>query len=463
MKRRNFLQAGIITSIAGATYFLARGPMEKKFKERGRAKNIIFLVSDGMSSGTLTMADLLLLRKEGRMSNWMQLYHEDKVTRSLMNMASEDSLVTDSAAASSAWGGGIRVKNGTLNMNEDGTSNIPILQKFKNAGKAVGCVTTVPITHATPAGFCISSKSRGNQEEIASLYLQLSFDVMMGGGIEFFSDSKRKDGKDLLGEYRNKGYQVAIQKEEMEKALPGRPLLGVFSEDALPYALDHQSDKLLMEKVPTLASMTKKAIELMQNNSNGFVLQVEGGKVDWAAHANDASALLYDQIAFDEAIGVALEYAEKDKDTLVIITTDHGNSNPGLIKDPNVDRMFDTLLNYRQTNDWVLYGIEKNFQTNQVIDRVQKAQNILLTNTEAKSILEDYTSQNSDGLYNAYKLPFRKLAQIQQNHTSIGWSGMDHTADYVELAMFGPGSGLLSPYIKNTDLHKIMLEAAGLE
>jgi alkaline phosphatase len=379
-----------------------------------------------------------------------------------MNTSSSDSLVSDSAAASSAWGGGIRVKNGSLNVNADGSSNIPILQKFKKAGKSVGCVTTVPITHATPAGFCVSTQSRGSQEEIASMYLPLRFDVMMGGGFEFFSGIKRKDGKDLFEEFRNQDYQVALTKEEMDKVFPGKPVLGVFYEDGLPYSLDHQSDSTLLEKVPTLASMTKKAINLMSNNPNGFVLQIEGGKVDWAAHANDASALLYDQIAFDEAIHLVMEFAEKDKDTMVIITTDHGNANPGLIKSLNVDGKFDTLLNCRHTNDWVLYGINKDFTSKQVMERIREAQNIVLTETEAKSILDEYTFQNDGGIYNAYKLPFRKLAQIQQNHTSIGWSGMDHSADYVELAMFGPGSKALNPYIINTDLHYMMLEAAGL-
>jgi alkaline phosphatase len=465
MKRRDFLHAGLLSTVAGTLYspkIFAGNSTGKKQRLKGKAKNIIFLVSDGMSKGTLTMADLLLQRTEGRSGKWIQLYQQNIVTRALMNTASADSLVTDSAAASSSWGGGIRVNNGSLNINADGSANIPILQKFKNAGKSVGCVTTVPVTHATPAGFCVSIPDRDSQEEIASMYLSLRFDVMMGGGFEFFSDARRKDSKDLFQEFKNNDYQVALTKEEMDKAIQGKPLLGVFYEDALPYTLDHKADSNLLNKVPTLAAMTKKAIDLMSHNPHGFVLQVEGGKVDWAAHANDASALLYDQIAFDEAIEVAMEFASNDQDTLVIITTDHGNSNPGLIKSPDVDHKFDTLLKYRHTNDWVLFGIHKDNTTKQVIERIYEAQNIVVTEQEAREILEEYAAQDIEGIYNVYKLPFRKLAQIQQNYTSIGWSGMDHSADYAELAMFGPGSETLRPYIKNTDLHFMMLEAAGL-
>lgn len=459
MKRRTFIHAGMLSAMAGTMFPLAAQAGKPKGKARGKAKNIIFMVSDGMSNGTLTMADLFLQLKEQRSSNWIQLYRENKVSRALMDTSSSDSLVTDSAAASSAWGGGKKVNNGSLNTNADGSYNKPILQKFKEAGKAVGCVTTVPITHATPAGFCVNIKSRNDQSAIASLYLPLEFDVMMGGGFEYFSESKRKDGKDLISEFRNKGYQVALTNSEMKQASTGKPLLGVFYEGGLPYSLDHLSDKNLMDKIPTLAAMTQKAIDLMSTNPNGFVLQIEGGKVDWAAHSNDAAGLIYDQIAFDDAIKVAIDFAEKDKDTLVVITTDHGNSNPGLMNSKHVNQKFESLLNFKHTNDWILYGINKDFSANQVIQRIYEAQQITITEPEAQSLLEDYITQNNNGIYNAYKLPFRKFAQIQQNYTSIGWSGMDHSADFVELAMFGPGSTALKPFVRNMELHSFMLEA----
>jgi alkaline phosphatase len=133
------------------------------------------MVSDGMSTGTLNMADMFLQRKEGRRSHWLKLYDEQKITRALMDTASASSMVTDSAAGSSSWGGGVRVPNGSLNVNADGSFNKPILQKFKAAGKSVGCVTTVPITHATPAGFCVNNNKRGDMDEIAEQYLSLRF------------------------------------------------------------------------------------------------------------------------------------------------------------------------------------------------------------------------------------------------------------------------------------------------
>ena len=280
---------------------------------------------------------------------------------------------------------------------------------------------------------------------------------MMGGGTEFFSAEKRKDKRDLFAEFAQNGIQLAQTKTEMVNCKPGVPMLGVFHEDGLPYTLDQKSNPALLETIPTLADMTRKAIAHLRENPNGFVLQVEGGKVDWGAHANDVGALLYDQIAFDDAIAVAIAFAEENKDTLVIITTDHGNSSPSLIKSKNVDARFDTLQKFKYTNEWILNGIRKTDTPQTIIDRIQEAQGIRITPEEAADLLTHYSDLDNDGIYNAYKLPFKRLAQIQQTYTSVGWSGMDHTSEFVELGMFGPGSEQLPPFVKNTDLHNFML------
>ena len=213
MNRRKFFRNGSLFTLGSLVLnpfetTAKNEPVQPTFKNK-KAKNIIFLVSDGMSSGTLHMADIYLSRKTGTGSNWLNLYRENKVTRALMDMASASSIVTDSAAASSSWGSGFRVKNGALNIGVNGEEYLPIWQKFKKAGKMAGCVTTVPITHATPAGFCANSKSRNSQDEIAETYLSINFDVMMGGGQKHFDPASRKDKKDIYAAFQNKGYQVA--------------------------------------------------------------------------------------------------------------------------------------------------------------------------------------------------------------------------------------------------------------
>ncbi|MDZ7612926.1 MAG: alkaline phosphatase [Flavobacteriaceae bacterium] len=196
MKRRNFFKKiglfGVGTAVlTPLDSFSQESGLDKKLF-KSKVKNIILLVSDGMSIGTLNMADLQLQRSTGKGSNWLNLYRENKVSRAMMDMASASSIVTDSAAASSSWGCGYRVENGKLNMGPKEEPYTPVLQKFKNAGKKVGCVTTVQITHATPAGFLINSNSRNSMDSIAEMYLEQNFDVLMGGGHEVFSPEKEK-------------------------------------------------------------------------------------------------------------------------------------------------------------------------------------------------------------------------------------------------------------------------------
>lgn len=470
MKRRSFFKLGGLAALGTAvTNPLAAISTEANsqtlnFKNK-KAKNIIFMVSDGMSSGTLNMANLYSERIFGKTSQWLQLYKDQKVSRGLMDMASASSIVTDSAAASSSWGSGFRVKNGSINISTSGEELLPIWLKFKLKGKKAGCVTTVPITHATPAGFTVAIKSRNDQAKIAEKYLQIGYDVLLGGGDRYFAAEHRKDKKDLYQEFENQNYTIVKNKERMLNADPSKKLLGIFDYDALPYTIDQQQSPELMQKIPTLAEMTKTAIDQMKQHPEGFVLQVEAGKVDWAAHANDTAALIHEQLQFDEALKTVLEFAEQDTNTLVVITTDHGNANPGLIYGKYVDEHFDSLSKYKYTNEYLLNNISNNQSESQIKEFIKSTISVELNDEEAKTIAAYYNGlkKGDDGLYNYRKLPYQAFSEIQKNYNSVGWISMDHSADYVEVAMFGPGSELHKPFMKNTDIHYLLLEAAEVE
>jgi alkaline phosphatase len=463
MNRRRFLKGS--TLLSGLAFMsptvIFSNDLESISKKNKKAKNIIFLISDGMSTGTLQMANLYSQNILNRNGNWMNLYAENKVSRALMDTASASSAVTDSAAASSSFGGGYRVRNGVLNVGPNGEKYLPIWQKFKNAGKKAGCVTTVTITHATPAGFCVNSDSRNAENEIAEMYAGLGLDVLMGGGDEFFNPDKRSDKKDIYKIYQEKGYQVVKDKTELGNLKKGAKTLGVFSTGALPYSIDRTNIPEL-QHTPTLAEMSKAAIDQMKDHKDGFVLLIEGGKVDWAAHANDIAALIHDQLAFDEAVKTAIDFAEKDTETLVIITTDHGNANPGLIYGTDATKKFNSIADYKYTNEYILNAIHSNFNLQQIKDWIYQTNKISLSDQEAQHLLDFYSGleKMEDGLYNYKKLPFKAYSEIQKKHNNIGWISMDHSGDYVELAAFGPGSELIKPFVKNTDMHYLMLEAA---
>ena len=469
MNRRSFFKNGSLAAIGATLASPFQGfapPLDfDTLRKNKKAKNIIFLVSDGMSSGTINMADLFLNRKFGKCSNWMQLYKDSRLSRGLMDTASSSSIVTDSSAGSSAWGGGMRVPNGSLNVGANGEMYLPILQKFKKSGKMVGCVTTVPITHATPAGFCVNSKSRNSQEDIAEQYLDLHFDIMMGGGNQYFASDKRKDKKDMYAAFTAKGYEVARTRSEMMTASNDKPVLGIFGEDAMPYYVDRDNDAQLKNSVPSLAEMAQKAIDKMKGSPKGFAMQIESGKVDWAAHANDIAGLIHDQIQFDEAIKVAIDFAEHDKETLVIITTDHGNANPGVIYGKEANDNFDSIQKYTKTNDWLLNEIHSNFTVTQVRDLIAATNGAPVSEEDAKTILSYYDGLHKEegGLYNYKKLPYKAFSEMQKKTNSVGWISMEHSGDYVELAAFGPGSDMIKQFMKNTDLHYLMLTAAEVE
>lgn len=457
MNRRSLIKGGLLAGF-GLPLVGLKDALATPVGGSKKAKNIIMMVSDGMSIGTLNMADLYANRTFGRGSKWLDLYRDNKAVRALMDTASASSMVTDSAAASSSWGGGIRVKNGSLNVGMNGEKPQPILQKFKAKGKKVGCVTTVPITHATPAGFCVNIDNRGGQDVIAEMYLGLKFDVMMGGGSKYFGE--KRAGGNLLPKFLTQGYKVAQNRNEMLALDKSKPVLGLFAEDGLPYEVDRLHDVALQKEVPTLAEMTVKAIELMKDNPNGFALQVEGGKVDWAAHSNDLSGLIFDQLAFDEAVGKAIEFAEKDGETLVIITTDHGNANPGLFYADEANKKFDSLQNFKHSNTWLLGQLNQSFSEQKIMEMIKENQGIEMKSDDVKSLLNHFKEIVPGQLYNESNLPFYEYGKILGKYTDVQWAGMNHTGDYVELTMFGPGSEKLKPFVKNYELHNFMLKAA---
>ena len=161
-----------------------------------------------MSMGTLTCANLFSELTRKRQLAWAKMLANPSAHQALMNTRSLNSMVTDSSASASAWGSGSRVVNGALNILPDGKLLTPIYSLFAEKGWSTGLVTTAEITHATPAGFAIAIKSRGNSDGIAEQYLDRKVDVLLGGGSKFFSPNKRKDKRDLRGDFATAGYTV---------------------------------------------------------------------------------------------------------------------------------------------------------------------------------------------------------------------------------------------------------------
>lgn len=197
-----------------------------------------------------------------------------------------------------------------------------LLEAAREAGKATGIVVTSEITDATPAAFSAHQKSRSERELIAEDISKCNAEVILGGGRQYFipksESGARTDDRNLLKEMENNQYTVVKNKSEMENVKSGK-LIGLFRSGNLntPYP----EDKTGVE--PTLEQMTAKAIEVLSSNPNGFVLMVEGSKIDKVAHSNDADTMMKETILFDNAVKVALDFAANNGNTLVIVTADH--------------------------------------------------------------------------------------------------------------------------------------------
>ncbi|MDX2187981.1 MAG: alkaline phosphatase [Opitutaceae bacterium] len=459
--RREFLRVGATGSLIAALG-LQHGCGQSADAGKPRtARNVIFLVSDGMSLGTLVMADALKRLQTGQSSHWLSLYAREEVRIAKMLTASASSSVTDSAAASSAFGGGTRVANGSLNIRPDGTRNEPILRLAKSAGLGAGLVTTATITHATPAGFVAQVGSRGDEEEVASQYLEQGVDVLLGGGSDFFDRAKRKDGRDLLSEYSKVGYSMASSGSALS-AVTGSKCLGLFSAGHMPYSLDLSAGG---QDIPSLAQMTRHALTTLSRGSTGFVLQVEGARIDHAAHANDVGALLRDQLAFDEALGEVIRFVDGRDDTLVLLTSDHGNANPGLngtgAAYSETDERFAKVAGFRQTNTWVLEGLSAKSTDADVRTRVQQGLGLQLLKEEADVLVAALRSEHRDS-YRVRNAPLVALGQVVANHCAVGWTGVSHTSDPTELVAFGPGSEGIRGLVPNTYLYECMVRALDL-
>ena len=470
-----------------------------------KPKHIIHLVSDGMSMGTLTCADLLsqLLRKRGL--SWIELFKKPTTISGLMNMRSLNSLVTDSSAASSSWGSGTRVINGMLNMLGDETPLTPLYQLFGEAGWKRGLVTTTEITHATPAGFASSVYSREKGSIVCEQYLQRKIEVLLGGGLKFFDSKFRKDKRDIIPNYKAAGYYVMDSRNQLLSAPTDQPWLGTFARSHLPFTIDHKHSAKHQEKVPTLAEMTTAALGWLERYPH-FILQVEGGRVDHGGHNCDASGSLYDQIAFDEALDVCLEFQKRVPDTLLVITTDHGNANFGLngmgTEYGQSQWLFRNLLKTKASFAEMFKQLRRKVNEPEKIEdeeedekerekklpkdekalaekRRKKDEENVATPTECVDIIEAGTgykisferaemfsvflSKRGKPFYELFKEDVCALGHLLANHWGVGFTGNAHTADYVPVTAVGPGAEQFRGFIQNTEIFHKYLAFAGME
>lgn len=268
-------------------------------------RSIILMIGDGMGFGHVELGRYLKVGPSGNLSmeateQWFSIY-----TKNVRKM------ITDSAAAATAIATGVKTTNGKVAEEPDGTPLETILEIAKRQGKATGVVTTTSIQHATPACFMAHVDSRHDYSEITRQIVEnASVDVLLGGGLAYFTS-------DDLQAMALSGYTLLTNRSSLEAANASK-LLGLFADSHLPY---EESRNLTL--VPSLAAMTAKALEPLNQNPEGFFLMVEGGRIDHASHDNDLLATALEMVAFEHAVEVAQAYIKDHPQTILLVTADH--------------------------------------------------------------------------------------------------------------------------------------------
>lgn len=268
-----------------------------------KVKNIILLIGDGMG---ITQLYAGYTHNKGQLNVLRCNYIGIQTTYS------NNKYITDSGASGTALSSGKKTNNKMVGVGPDSLKYQSILEIAEKNNLATGLVVTSSITDATPAAFYAHQPFRDNFENIASDLIASGIDVFVGGGRKYFTN--RSDNKNLVDTLMNCGYQVKYTLEDIKTVKSGK-LAGLTSESNSPRHIDGRGD--------FLSEVAKTAIDILCQDKDGFFLMVEGSQIDWGGHNNDADYVISEVVDFDKAVKVALDFAEKNKETLVIVTADH--------------------------------------------------------------------------------------------------------------------------------------------
>lgn len=487
------------------------GTNSEKAQSNGAAANgkapkyIFYFVGDGMSQPQITMAEKAISEpgfREQFNKQTCGIYNHDGSALNLRKFPSvglattnaENRFITCSAAAATALATGNKTTINTISMNGDRTANLEsIAEKAKKAGMKVGVVTSVSIDHATPACFYAHVEDRNMYESIGHWLLKSNFDYF-GGGFTRWDKYKDMTKDQFIDSLKIKGYTVTTTRKDFDalNAQSGKVLATInkvtnekTDGSALPYNIDLDIQQSDDDRI-VLRDFVKKGIELLYNEDKGFFLFTEGGKIDWADHANDAVSNIYETLALDAAIGVAMDFYKQHPDeTLIVFTGDHecGGLTLGFAG-TNYESAFQLMQN--QVVSFETFGQEMReyIKTNPKFDALlAKLQEnfgiggdgaLKLSEYETKRLKDAYlfakgdksvklTDEEKHLFYGGYEPITVTTTHIIDNKAGVEWASYSHTALPVPVYSIGNGSAQLEGYFDNTDIPNTMMRLANLK
>ncbi|MCJ7691615.1 MAG: alkaline phosphatase [Clostridiaceae bacterium] len=436
----------------------------QKVKQEKKVKNVIMMIPDGTSVESVTLARLYNdLKKDSIPGN--DDLNMDSMLTGLVKTYWQDGPITDSAPGSTAYSTGFKSEDKHVGILSTKDGNIPkstLLEAARESDKATGIVVTCEAMHATPADYASHVANRSQYNSIMKQMVYGEFDVVLGGGDRLLSseslsaDGKtqyRKDGIDLRKKLKGMGYEYVTNKNELISTKSSK-IWGMFAPQAMSADIDRER---LTPEEPTLEEMTNKAINVLSKDKDGFFLMVEGSQIDWAGHANDPTKIVSEIIAYDKAVKAAIDFAEKDGNTIVISASDHGTGG-------------DTLGMVGLGED-----IGKNYSSVTFEDTIMKL-------TKAKASSGSIGTELKDKDENTIKLAIKEyfsfedltkqeiteiqagnLTSVVSKRVGIAWTTNNHTAGDVGLYCYAPPQiKKLTGLVENTDVAKYLEKATGL-
>lgn len=467
MKRRDLLKTGLLASVFPTAAITTSCTTNNT---KSRAKKIIFFAYDGF-----TWDDFGIIRDWKRRNGGTETSLEKLMKRGVhgsMDSSALTSMVTDSAAATTAWATGRKIVSGSLSWLPNGTELTTIFDLAKAKNMATGVITSTRVTHATPAGWYAKIDWRRNEEAIALQLLDKQPDIILGGGNSRLAAESREDGRDLYADFSSAGYTIAQTPEQLQSA-NGNKLMGIFSDGYMPYEIDR---KKLGLDVPNLAEMTKKGLDVLTGKENGFVLQVEAGRIDHANHANDAASSLHEMIAAEETLDVLLDYVNQHPDTLLIMASDHGTGGGSVYgvgeRYRQSSEIFDLINKPTASFDMMLGRMGNNPSVNRIKEIIREGTTIPVSDQKAGLLQSAIRGENAMTDMQAFgRQPRNTLGYIltspdgtyeNPKHLNIKYVSGQHTAAPVPWAAVGAGvEQLPKGIVDNTDFFTLMRNAIG--
>ncbi len=466
-------------------------------------KYIFYFVGDGMSQPQISMAEKAISDEGFRQQfasetcDYYDLPADGKLnlrkftTLGMATTNAENRFITCSAAAATALATGHKTTINTISMNGDRTENLEsVAEKAHKAGMKVGIVSSVSIDHATPACFYAHTEDRNNYEAIGQWLLKSEFEYF-GGGFVKWDTYKETSLDDYIEQLMAHGYTVANGVKDFDALKPGcgKAIASIsknFTEchdgNSLPYNIDLNEQADDNDRIP-LCDFVEKGIELLYNDDKGFFLFCEGGKIDWADHGNDAVTNVYETIALDQAIGVALRfYNEHPDETLIVVTGDHecGGLTLGFAG-THYESAFELMKNQKRSFEEFgahMRGFVKENSFENVLQELKdnfglgNEGPLELSPYETKRLKEAYLVSRGDAganltqeerslFYAGYEPVTVTATTILDNKCGVEWASFSHTALPVPVYAIGCGAQLLEGYFDNTDIPNTISKIEG--